>query len=45
MSNLLETIATSILLILLALLFIHLMEGTATDWLLSKFKAEDTSKT
>jgi len=39
MSDLLETTSKIILMILIVILFSHLMNGTATTWLLSKVKA------
>ena len=42
MGTLIETIATIVLLILLALLFTHMLNGTATTWIVSKFTAEGT---
>ena len=42
MTTFIESLATVILLLLLVLLFTHLMEGTANEWIMSKFKvAED----
>lgn len=38
MSTIVESLFTAILLILVVLLFQHMLEGSATSWLTSKFK-------
>lgn len=38
-TNLIESLATAILLIVLVLFAAHLLSGTAKEWLSSKFKA------
>jgi len=41
MSTVIESLATTILLILLILLFLHMINGTAVDWITSKVQATD----
>jgi hypothetical protein len=39
MATIMESAATAVLLILLILLFSHMLNGTASSWISSKFKA------
>jgi len=38
MNTIIESMATAVLLIVVVLLFSHLLNGTATSWISSKFK-------
>lgn len=40
MNTIIESLATTILLILGILLISHMINGSATDWIMSKFKAQ-----
>jgi hypothetical protein len=40
MTTLIESLATAVLLILFVLLLSHIINGTATSWIGSKFKAQ-----
>lgn len=39
MTTFIESLATTVLLIFLVLFLVHLLNGTGTDWLTSKWKA------